>query len=94
MTKTLVRIAPLPAAKLAAVFYLLITAPIALLVAVLAMTRGTHGGPPALLILLAPLLYAVFGFLFALVAAWLYNVVAGWVGGLEFSTETQEAPAS
>ena len=30
-----------------------------------------------------PLIYACFGFIFGIIAAWLYNVVAGWTGGIE-----------
>ncbi len=30
-----------------------------------------------------PILYAVFGFVFVALACWLYNLVAGWVGGIE-----------
>jgi hypothetical protein len=34
-----------------------------------------------------PVLYAVFGGLFGMLAAWIYNVVAGWTGGIEFEVE-------
>jgi len=34
-------------------------------------------------ILLLPVLYGCFGFVFTLIGAWLYNVVAGMVGGIE-----------
>jgi hypothetical protein len=37
--------------------------------------------------ILLPVLYAVIGGLFGMLAAWLYNVVAGWVGGIEFEVE-------
>lgn len=34
-----------------------------------------------------PLLYAGFGFLFTAIGAALYNVVAGWIGGIEIDLE-------
>lgn len=37
-----------------------------------------------------PLLYGVLGFVFGAVTAWLYNVIAGWTGGLELDLESAE----
>ena len=34
-----------------------------------------------------PVLYAVSGLMLAVVGAWLYNLVAGWVGGIELELE-------
>lgn len=34
-------------------------------------------------IVLLPIFYGVMGFLFSLLAAALYNLIAGWVGGVE-----------
>lgn len=34
-------------------------------------------------IVVFPILYGALGFLFTLIGAWLYNLVAGWVGGVE-----------
>lgn len=33
-----------------------------------------------------PVLYTVLGFVFTLVGAWVYNLVASYVGGFEFTT--------
>jgi hypothetical protein len=38
-------------------------------------------------IIVFPLLYACMGFVVTLIAAWLYNIVAGMVGGIEFETQ-------
>jgi hypothetical protein len=42
-------------------------------------------------IIILPLLYAFFGFLIGALIAWLYNVVAGWVGGVEIELQPMEA---
>jgi hypothetical protein len=36
---------------------------------------------------LAPIIYGVMGCLMGMLVAWLYNVVAGWIGGIEFDVE-------
>ena len=33
--------------------------------------------------IMLPILYGLAGFVFTAVGCWLYNVVAGWVGGIE-----------
>ena len=37
-----------------------------------------------LLFIFAPLLYAIIGFVFVAIFAWVYNHVAQWLGGIEF----------
>jgi hypothetical protein len=37
-----------------------------------------------------PILFAVFGFIFFVVAAAIYNLLAGWLGGLEFEVKDAE----
>jgi hypothetical protein len=46
----------------------------------------------SLLFVIAPLLYGVLGFLIGAIAAWVYNLVAGRVGGIEI--ELAETPQS
>lgn len=38
------------------------------------------------MMLIFPILCAVFGFLFTLLGAWIYNMVASKMGGFEFTT--------
>ena len=51
-----------------------------------AMTSGFRMGGIAALIGF-PLFYGVLGYVGGAFMAWLYNLVAGWVGGLEFDVE-------
>jgi hypothetical protein len=39
-----------------------------------------------------PFFYGITGFLGGLLVAWLYNVVAGWTGGVEIRLESVSAP--
>ena len=60
-----------------------------LLVPILYLTalRGTL--PPVMLVLI-PFIYAVVGYIGAAIACWLYNIVAGWSGGIAFTLEPGE----
>ena len=40
---------------------------------------------PVLLLIVMPFVYCLFGFLLTLFAAWVYNLVAARVGGIEFA---------
>lgn len=33
-----------------------------------------------------PFIYLIFGFIFTALGAWVYNLVAGWVGGIEYTS--------
>jgi hypothetical protein len=39
-----------------------------------------------------PFFYGIFGFLGGIIFAWLYNVVAGWTGGVEVRVDSVSAP--
>jgi hypothetical protein len=51
--------------------------------------RGANVGPVLALVfyVFAVILYALFGGLVSALYAWLYNLVAGWVGGLRVELE-------
>jgi hypothetical protein len=76
-------VSKLQAAKVSAVLYLVLGIPLALIMLVPAMF--THAPISWLMIVLMPVLYAVAGFVFTFLAAWIYNGVAGMVGGLEYT---------
>ena len=53
---------------------------------------GSHGGGAAMFggvmgIVLLPILYGVFGFIGGLIQAFVYNLAAGFVGGIRVETE-------
>lgn len=91
MRHQIVRIAPLQAGKVVAIVWGIISllfVPIFLLAGL-----GGTGKSGVFLLLFAfmmPLLYVVFGFLLAVIFAWLYNVVASRVGGIEITLATLE----
>jgi len=53
------------------------------------------GGPPAALIaammfgfgIFMPVFYGVFGFIFGVISAAIYNLIACWIGGIEVEVE-------
>jgi protein-S-isoprenylcysteine O-methyltransferase Ste14 len=79
------RIDPMQAAKMATVIYLilgLVFVPFLMLASMAAPTGFGIGFAIAM-----PLMYAVFGFVFTLIGAFIYNLVAGWVGGVELELD-------
>ena len=46
---------------------------------------------PGMMFVLGPFLYAVFGYVLAAIACLLYNVIAGWTGGVALTLEPGEA---
>ena len=93
------RIGPLSLARLAAGLYGAIGLFVGAIFAVAAMVGATIGGPagdssPMLglffgvgAIVFLPLVYGVLGALSALLIAALYNLLAGWLGGVELTLE-------
>jgi hypothetical protein len=46
-----------------------------------------NGGSMVLISIAAPFLYAILGFIFTALFCWIYNIVAKYVGGIEFTLE-------
>jgi hypothetical protein len=92
------RIAPLSAAKVAGLIYALIGLPFAVLVWVISMVGLNYSGLSAspflpfapgyvvaggaVAVIVLPIVYGFFCFVMTLIGAWLYNLVAGFVGGV------------
>jgi len=100
MIKKLKRIAPVKFGLVLGILYGLISLifiPFFLLAVVLgsAVTPTTDGsthqamgiGIALVFSLILPVFYAVIGGLVGMLIAWIYNVIAGWVGGIEFEVE-------
>jgi hypothetical protein len=82
------RIGPLSAAKVIALLYALFGLIMGAFFSIAALLRPDAGGGGPLwgvaAVVVFPVLYAVLGLVVTLLTAWLYNVVAGAVGGIEF----------
>lgn len=48
---------------------------------------------PIWIIVVGPILYGALGYVFTALALWLYNLVAGWTGGVAFTLTPSDAPA-
>jgi len=95
MKKNLTRIAPLRAGIVLGILYglfSLILVPVFLVFALLFAKTGSPA--PAFMGMgfgiILPAIYAVFGFLGGVIMAALYNLIAGWTGGLEFEVKDVE----
>lgn len=87
MKKQIVRVSILQSAKVAAALYFVISLPLCLLMLIPVMlTRQPIPGYSVGMLIAMPVFYTVFGFIFTLVGAWVYNLVAARIGGLEFTT--------
>ena len=91
------RVGPLSCAKIAGILYAALGAIIGVLVALFSLTGALasdsfgRAGLGAVVgvgaIVIAPIFYGCLGFVFALIAAALYNVAAGFVGGVELDVQ-------
>jgi hypothetical protein len=85
MKKQISRVSLVQNAKLIAALYLVLSLPMVAVMMLLVMFGGQIGFA-AIMLVLFPLAYAGCGFVFTLVGAWLYNLVAARVGGFEYTT--------
>jgi hypothetical protein len=86
VTKQLLSVAPRQTAKVIALLWLAFTIPFVLLIALTFAFSNAPHKPPVGFIVLMPVFYALFGYLFTLIGAWAYNLIAKRVGGIEFTT--------
>jgi hypothetical protein len=107
MNLKLKRIAPLQAGKMLAALYgllALIMVPFMLVfmtVGGLAARNQGAATAPTLpfmfgmgigFLVFLPVFYAVMGFVAGAIGAWVYNLLAGWLGGFEFDFEAKSPP--
>lgn len=86
MKKQITSISPLQAAKVSALLYFIITIPFVVLMAIGFSMSPASNHFPIVMIFIMPFAYAIAGFIFTIFGAWIYNLVAKWVGGIEFTT--------
>jgi hypothetical protein len=93
MKKRVSNISPLRTSGVMAILYFFITLPLVLLMAIpMLFIPGQKSAFPVALLIALPFLYAFFGFLFTLYGTWVYNLVASFTGGFEYtSNESPEA---
>jgi Transmembrane domain of unknown function (DUF3566) len=87
MQKQIVRISPFQTAKVVACLYFVITIPFIILFGIVSMFAP---GPPRfgiIFAILAPFIYACVGCVFCIIGAWIYNMVAKVVGGIEYTSD-------
>jgi hypothetical protein len=99
MKKTLKSIEPVQLGKIAGALYGLmglIFVPFLILFAVIGSfapksANGPSGAVVAVICfamaIFMPIVYAVMGFLFGIISAWLYNLIARWIGGIQVEVE-------
>ena len=82
----IVNVSVAQSAKVLSVLYMVMSLPV---LAVMALAGAFQGSMGVVLvaIVIAPLIYGVVTFLCTGLVAWLYNVVASRVGGLEYSIQ-------
>ncbi|MFI5087520.1 MAG: hypothetical protein ACHP7I_03935 [Terriglobales bacterium] len=98
MTYRLRSVGVLSVAKVSGIFHGamgLLFVPFFLLISMIGAVAGKQTGAPAFpavigigLALVMPVLYAGMGFLFGAFGAFVYNLVAGWIGGFEMEFQT------
>ena len=82
------RIGVLSVAKVTAVILAIIGLVLAIPFGLFTMARGATVELSLLWLVGLPILYAAGGFVGGALYAWLYNVVAGWIGGIELDIES------
>ncbi len=93
------RIGPLSLAKILAILYALSGVIIGFFMWMFSSVMSRMGGPEADVfatffgvgsIIFFPILYGILGFIFGLLTAWLYNIIAERIGGVELEFEEYE----
>jgi hypothetical protein len=91
------RIAPVSCAKIAGTLYVILGFVFGAVVSLIALAGGFANRPTgagvfgmaigAAAVIVIPIVYGCMGFVATLIGAWLYNLAAGLVGGIEIETQ-------
>lgn len=74
-----------------AMIYFVLGLVIAPLIYMVSANAPSNQKLPGLVFVLGPFFYAVFGYVFAAIGCFLYNIIAGWTGGVALTLEPGEA---
>ena len=53
--------------------------------------NAANGGLPGTVLVIGPILYGVFGYVFTAIGCWLYNLIASGTGGIVLTLESGES---
>ncbi|MDB5765417.1 MAG: hypothetical protein JWQ61_231 [Collimonas fungivorans] len=90
MKKQILSISPVQTAKVVALLYFAISFPIFVLMSLFFLIIPGNKAPAIGAMIALPFIYLVVGFVFTVIGAWVYNLIAKWVGGIEFTTSDIE----
>lgn len=85
LRKQITRISPLQTAKVFALLYFILSLPLLGLMS-LSFLSSPAPQPSMMFLMMVPFAYLVCGFIFTAIGAFAYNLVAQWVGGVEYTT--------
>jgi len=85
LKKQIINIAPFQTAKVFALLYFILSLPLIGFMAI-SFAFAPAPKPPMGFLIILPFAYLIFGFIFTALGAWVYNLVAGWIGGLEYTS--------
>ncbi len=84
MKKQVTRVSPQQTSKVLALFYFFASLPFSIYFAISAVLSAKYDiGAVVFTLILMPLIYMIFGYLFNLYGAWIYNHIAKRLGGIE-----------
>ena len=87
MKKQIINIAPVQVGKIFALLYFLLSIPFVCIFALSTMFSSQPSNGLATVMMFAiPFMYAFFGFVFTAIGALIYNRVAQWMGGIEYTS--------
>jgi hypothetical protein len=87
MGKRIKRIAPVQLGKLLAVIYALFSLIFVPIFLIISLSSPQGKGPGLLFSIIMPVIYIIFGFVGGVIGAFIYNLSAKWVGGIEIEFE-------
>lgn len=86
MITRLKRVDPLSFAIVSGALYGLLSIVFVVLIGIFMLLGAPfQNGPPLVLLVCLPIIYAILGFIFGALTAFVYNLIAGWMGGVEFT---------